>query len=142
MTLGQSSAKTNNGQKRPFNITEGPSQERKPKVIVPNTQTKGNCKHCDKPGHTADECWRKVGACLCCGSREHRIPECPLRKEHERRLNAPKKQGRLQALHNEEPTEEGGMVEEHEISLSSHQLALKQNDSLSDRIDFDLRTIL
>ncbi|MQM01031.1 hypothetical protein Taro_033779 [Colocasia esculenta] len=60
MTFGQSSAMPNNGKKRPFNITEGPNQERNPKVIIPNTQTKSNCKHCDKPGHTADECWRKV----------------------------------------------------------------------------------
>ncbi|MQM20144.1 hypothetical protein Taro_053160 [Colocasia esculenta] len=85
MTSGQSSAKSNNGKKRPFNITEGPSQERKPKAIVPNTPAKGNCKHCDKPGHTADECWRKVGACLRYGSRKHHIPECPLLKENERR---------------------------------------------------------
>ncbi|MQM08936.1 hypothetical protein Taro_041796 [Colocasia esculenta] len=74
MTSGQSSAKPNNGKKRPFNITEGSSQERKPKVFVLNTPAKSNCKHCDKPGHTADECWKKVGACLRCGSRKHRIP--------------------------------------------------------------------
>ncbi|MQL68289.1 hypothetical protein Taro_000573 [Colocasia esculenta] len=61
MTFGPSPAKPTNGKKRPFNITEGPSQERKPKAIVPNTPAKSNCKHCDKPGHTADECWRKVG---------------------------------------------------------------------------------
>ncbi|MQL67905.1 hypothetical protein Taro_000159 [Colocasia esculenta] len=84
MTSGQSSAKPNNGKKSPFNITEGSSQERKLKVFLTNTPAKNNCKHCDKPGHTADECWRKVGACLHCGSREHRIPECPLLKENER----------------------------------------------------------
>ncbi|MQL69455.1 hypothetical protein Taro_001736 [Colocasia esculenta] len=90
---GQSSAKPTNGKKRPFNITEGSSQERKPKVFMPNTPTKSHCKHCDKPGHTTDECWRKARACLRCGSREHRIPECPLLKENERSPNAPKKQG-------------------------------------------------
>ncbi|MQL98828.1 hypothetical protein Taro_031542 [Colocasia esculenta] len=63
MTSGPSSAKLNNGNKRPFNIIEGSNQERKPKVFVPNTPAKSNCKHCDKPGHTADKCWRKVGAC-------------------------------------------------------------------------------
>ncbi|MQM18395.1 hypothetical protein Taro_051386 [Colocasia esculenta] len=66
LTAGQSSAKPNNGKKRPFNITEGPSQERKPKAIVPNTPVKSNCKHSDIPGHTADECWRKADACLRC----------------------------------------------------------------------------
>ncbi|MQM19107.1 hypothetical protein Taro_052107 [Colocasia esculenta] len=63
VTSGQASAKPTNGKKRPFNITEGSSQERKPKVFVPNTPTKSHCKHCDKPGHTVDECWRKAGAC-------------------------------------------------------------------------------
>ncbi|MQL77278.1 hypothetical protein Taro_009696 [Colocasia esculenta] len=62
MTSGQSSAKPTNGKKRPFNIMEGPTQERKPKIPVSNNPTKSNCKHCDKPGHTADECWRKAGA--------------------------------------------------------------------------------
>ncbi|MQL68777.1 hypothetical protein Taro_001064 [Colocasia esculenta] len=95
VTSGQSSAKPTNGKKHPFNITEEPSQERKPKVYVPNTPTKSHCKHCDKPGHTADECWRKAGACLPYGSREHRIPECLLLKQNERRPNVPKKQGRL-----------------------------------------------
>ncbi|MQL96953.1 hypothetical protein Taro_029633 [Colocasia esculenta] len=93
MTSGQSFAKLNNGKNHPFNITEGSSQERKPKVFVPNTPAKSNCKHCEKSGHTADECWRKVGACLHCGSCKHRIPECPLLKEHERHPNAPKKHG-------------------------------------------------
>ncbi|MQL90476.1 hypothetical protein Taro_023071 [Colocasia esculenta] len=62
LTPGMTSAKPINGKKRPFSITEGPSQERKPKVFVPNTPAKSNCKHCDKPSHTADECWRKVDA--------------------------------------------------------------------------------
>ncbi|MQL93293.1 hypothetical protein Taro_025929 [Colocasia esculenta] len=57
MTSGQSSAKPNNGKKRPFNIKEGSSQESKLKVFVPNTPAKSNYKHCDKPGHIADECY-------------------------------------------------------------------------------------
>ncbi|MQL81994.1 hypothetical protein Taro_014460 [Colocasia esculenta] len=63
VTSGQSSSKHTNGKKHPFNITEGSSQERKPKVFVPNTPTKSHYKHCDKPSHTAEECWRKAGAC-------------------------------------------------------------------------------
>ncbi|MQL68199.1 hypothetical protein Taro_000459 [Colocasia esculenta] len=50
--LGMTSAKPNIGKKCPFSITEGPSQEKKPKVFIPNTPAKSNCKHCDKPGHT------------------------------------------------------------------------------------------
>ncbi|MQM21704.1 hypothetical protein Taro_054747 [Colocasia esculenta] len=80
-------AKPTISKKCPFSITEGPNQENKPKAFVPNTPAKSNCKHCDKPGRTADECWRKVSACLHCGSREHRIPECLLLKENERRTN-------------------------------------------------------
>ncbi|MQM15909.1 hypothetical protein Taro_048862 [Colocasia esculenta] len=64
LTSGQSSARPNNGKKHPLNLTEGPSQERKPKAIVTYTPAKSNCKHCDKLGHTADECWRKVSACI------------------------------------------------------------------------------
>ncbi|MQM19866.1 hypothetical protein Taro_052879 [Colocasia esculenta] len=55
MSSGLSPAKPTNGKKHPFNITEGSSQERKPKVFVPNTLTKSNCKHCDKPGETEDD---------------------------------------------------------------------------------------
>ncbi|MQL96781.1 hypothetical protein Taro_029466 [Colocasia esculenta] len=57
-TLG-SSSKPTNGKKRPFSITDGPSQEHKPKVFTPSAPNKPRCKHCDKLGHTADECWRK-----------------------------------------------------------------------------------
>ncbi|MQL80929.1 hypothetical protein Taro_013383 [Colocasia esculenta] len=71
LTPGLTTAKPNIGKKHPFSIMEGPSQEKKPKVIIPTTPEKSNCKHCDKPGHTTDECWRKVGACLHYGSREH-----------------------------------------------------------------------
>ncbi|MQL81543.1 hypothetical protein Taro_014004 [Colocasia esculenta] len=60
LTPSSSSAKPIVSKKRPFNITEGSSQENKPKVFVPTAPAKGNCKHCDKPGYSADECWRKV----------------------------------------------------------------------------------
>ncbi|MQL87205.1 hypothetical protein Taro_019747 [Colocasia esculenta] len=79
-----SSSMPTNGKKRPFNITGETSQERKPKIPTPPNTNKTNCKHCDKPGHTAAECWRKVGACLRCGNRNHRISECPALKEQEK----------------------------------------------------------
>ncbi|MQL72863.1 hypothetical protein Taro_005217 [Colocasia esculenta] len=54
-------SKPTNGKKRPFSITDGPSQERNPKVFTPTaSNNKPRCKHCDKLGHTAKECWRKV----------------------------------------------------------------------------------
>ncbi|MQL81516.1 hypothetical protein Taro_013978 [Colocasia esculenta] len=55
-------SKPTNSKKRPLSITDGPSQERKPKVPTPTTSNnKPRCKHCDKPGHTTEECWRKAG---------------------------------------------------------------------------------
>ncbi|MQM03866.1 hypothetical protein Taro_036654 [Colocasia esculenta] len=56
LTPGLTSSKPTNGKKCPFSITEGPIQERKPKVVIPNTPAKSNCRHCDKPGHTTDQC--------------------------------------------------------------------------------------
>ncbi|MQL83198.1 hypothetical protein Taro_015677 [Colocasia esculenta] len=54
-------SKPTNGKKRPLSITDGPSQERKPRVFTPTApNNKPRCKHCDKLGHTAEECWRKV----------------------------------------------------------------------------------
>ncbi|MQL73008.1 hypothetical protein Taro_005359 [Colocasia esculenta] len=56
-----------NGKKRPLSITDGPGQERKPKVFAPTAPNKPRCKHYDKLGHTAEECLRKIGTCLRCG---------------------------------------------------------------------------
>ncbi|MQM02539.1 hypothetical protein Taro_035307 [Colocasia esculenta] len=56
-----SSSKPTNDKKRSFNITRGPNQERKPKLPTPPNTNKTNYEHCDKPGHTAAECWRKAG---------------------------------------------------------------------------------
>ncbi|MQL99343.1 hypothetical protein Taro_032070 [Colocasia esculenta] len=53
-------SKPTNGKKRLLSITDGPSQERKPKVFAPTAPNKPRCKHCDKLGHITEECWRKV----------------------------------------------------------------------------------
>ncbi|MQM17946.1 hypothetical protein Taro_050927 [Colocasia esculenta] len=54
LTLGLSFTKPTIGKKHPFSIMEGPSQEKKLKVFVPNTPIKSNCKHCDKPGEAEE----------------------------------------------------------------------------------------
>nr|XP_027101403.1 uncharacterized protein LOC113721940 [Coffea arabica] len=35
------------------------------------------CGYCRKPNHTENECWKKTGKCLYCGSTEHQIANCP-----------------------------------------------------------------
>ena len=64
----------NNNNKRPNAGRDVAGDKR---VKVEGRQLAENCKFCDKPGHRADECWKKLGACLRCGGRDHRIPDCP-----------------------------------------------------------------
>ncbi|MQM15422.1 hypothetical protein Taro_048368 [Colocasia esculenta] len=61
-----SSTRPTNGKKRPFNNTDEPNQERKPKVFTLSAPNKHKYKHCEKLGHTAEECWRKVGTNIYC----------------------------------------------------------------------------
>ncbi|MQL68889.1 hypothetical protein Taro_001165 [Colocasia esculenta] len=75
-----------------------------------------NCKFCDKPGHRVDACWKKVGACLRCGSHDHRIPNCPKLKDQTRgNQRVPKRQGTLNiVIQVGFPTEGGDEYEELE----------------------------
>ncbi|XP_027182086.1 uncharacterized protein LOC113780486 [Coffea eugenioides] len=36
-----------------------------------------NCGYCSKPNHSENDCWRKLGKCLFCGSVEHQLASCP-----------------------------------------------------------------
>ena len=36
-----------------------------------------NYRYCGKPNHSENECWRKLGKCLFCGSAEHQLVTCP-----------------------------------------------------------------
>ncbi|XP_016690551.1 uncharacterized protein [Gossypium hirsutum] len=50
--------------------------DRLPRAEVPAVVTKIQlCGYCGK--RHPDECWRKLGVCLCCGSMEHRVRDCP-----------------------------------------------------------------
>ncbi|MQL97767.1 hypothetical protein Taro_030465 [Colocasia esculenta] len=51
------------------------------RVKIEGRQLSENCKFSDKPRHRAEECWKKVGACLRCGGHDHRIPDCPMMKD-------------------------------------------------------------
>ncbi|MQM00339.1 hypothetical protein Taro_033070 [Colocasia esculenta] len=51
-----SMSRPTNGKKRPLCITDGLSEERKPKFFTRSAPNKSKCKHCDKPGHTTEEC--------------------------------------------------------------------------------------
>nr|XP_027086547.1 uncharacterized protein LOC113708285 [Coffea arabica] len=35
------------------------------------------CRYCGKPNHSENDCWRKFGKCLACGSTEHQLATCP-----------------------------------------------------------------
>ncbi|MQL91601.1 hypothetical protein Taro_024223 [Colocasia esculenta] len=74
---------------------------------------KGRCEHCNRIGHISEECWRKAGACLCCGNHNHRIFECPILKEQEKEKcpTGQKKPDRLQAAQKIETTKEDGVME-------------------------------
>ncbi|MQL79628.1 hypothetical protein Taro_012066 [Colocasia esculenta] len=85
----------NNNNKRPNAGRDVVGDKR---VKVEGRQLAENCKFCDKPGHRAEECWKKLGAYLRCGGRDHRIPDCPMMKDQPGRAqNAPRRQGRLNA---------------------------------------------
>ncbi|MQL72970.1 hypothetical protein Taro_005323 [Colocasia esculenta] len=82
----------NYNNKRP---TTGKDYGMEKKIKVEETMTEEYCKFCNKPGHQADKCWKKAGACLRCGSHEHRIPNCPMLKDQARRnQGVVKRQGR------------------------------------------------
>ncbi|MQL69524.1 hypothetical protein Taro_001788 [Colocasia esculenta] len=99
----------NNNNKRP-NVGRDVAGDKR--VKMEDRQLSENCKFCDKPGHRAEECWKKLGACLRCGGRDHRIPNCPMMKDQPGRAqNAPRRQGRLNAIIEADLPEEGGMVE-------------------------------
>ncbi|MQL76923.1 hypothetical protein Taro_009325 [Colocasia esculenta] len=66
-----------NNNKRP---TTGKDCGMEKKIKVEETTTVEHCKFCDKPGHQADNCWKKARACLRCGSQENRIPNYPMLK--------------------------------------------------------------
>jgi hypothetical protein len=36
-----------------------------------------HCDWCGKPRHSSQNCWRKMGACLICGGRDHLLRDCP-----------------------------------------------------------------
>ncbi|MQL74349.1 hypothetical protein Taro_006700 [Colocasia esculenta] len=65
----------NNSNKRP-NTRRDVARDKR--VKMEGTE---NCKFCDKLGHRAEECWKKLGACLKCRGRDHRIPNCPILKD-------------------------------------------------------------
>ncbi|MQL80288.1 hypothetical protein Taro_012734 [Colocasia esculenta] len=68
----------NYNNKRP---TTGKDYGMEKKIKVEETKTVEYCNFFNKPGHRADECWKKAGACLRCGNHDHRLPNCPMLKD-------------------------------------------------------------
>ncbi|MQL84447.1 hypothetical protein Taro_016952 [Colocasia esculenta] len=106
----------NNNNKRP-NIGRDISGDKRAKVE--GRQLAENCKFCDKPGHRAEECWKKLGVCLKCGGCDHSIPDCPMLKDQPGRVqNVPRRQGRLNAVIEADLPEEGGMGRVEELLVA------------------------
>ncbi|MQM04370.1 hypothetical protein Taro_037167 [Colocasia esculenta] len=42
------------------------------------TEVKDVCHYCHLRGHKEENYWKKLGACLCCGSDQHRLSNYPL----------------------------------------------------------------
>ncbi|XP_071905605.1 uncharacterized protein [Coffea arabica] len=59
------------GRAQPRNISQGG------RAII----SQMTCAYCKKPGHTMDDCWKRQGKCLKCGSSEHQISGCPKMQE-------------------------------------------------------------
>ncbi|MQL70070.1 hypothetical protein Taro_002365 [Colocasia esculenta] len=68
----------NYNNKRP---TTGKDYGMEKKIKVEETKTVEYCNFCNKPRYRAEECWKKAGACLRCGNRDHRLPNCPMLKD-------------------------------------------------------------
>nr|XP_027124020.1 uncharacterized protein LOC113740684 [Coffea arabica] len=43
--------------------------------------SRGPCGYCGKPNHSEDNCWKKGGKCLHCGSADHQLATCPILKQ-------------------------------------------------------------
>nr|XP_027088703.1 uncharacterized protein LOC113710054 [Coffea arabica] len=59
---------------------EGHNGRDQPRVTPPSGQPVAPqviCGYCRKSNHTENECWKKSGKCLYCGSTEHQIANCP-----------------------------------------------------------------
>ncbi|MQL68687.1 hypothetical protein Taro_000949 [Colocasia esculenta] len=108
-----------NNNKRP---TTGKDYSMEKKIKVEETTMVEYCKFCNKPGHQGDKCWKKAGACLRCGSHEHRIPNCPMLKDQVgRNQGVVQRQGRVNAMTQAE-LPEGGMIGRVEELLVAEEL--------------------
>ncbi|MQL79304.1 hypothetical protein Taro_011742 [Colocasia esculenta] len=95
-TTGTFPNNNDNNNKRP---TTGKDYSMEKKIKVEETTMVEYCNFCNKPGHRAEECWKKAGACLRCGSRDHRLSNCPMLKDQAgRNQGVVKRQGRVNAI--------------------------------------------
>ncbi|XP_071933069.1 uncharacterized protein [Coffea arabica] len=56
----------------------GRDQQRNASQGSSTSISRGPCGFCGKPNHTEDNCSKKEGKCLRCGSAEHQIASCPV----------------------------------------------------------------
>ena len=63
------------------NVNSNNNNSVRPKELNNQRQNRRNgtfCNWCGKYSHSEDECWRKSGACLLCGSMDHVMTSCSL----------------------------------------------------------------
>ncbi|CAH2812726.1 MAG: hypothetical protein CBHOC_5420, partial [uncultured Caballeronia sp.] len=64
------------------------------------------CGYCGRAGHTVKTCWKKTRKCFQCGSPDHQIAECPIKKDEEGASGSgerPKVPARVYALDKQGP---------------------------------------
>lgn len=61
--------------------TENKSQSKRNSSDSDSSVETRTCRFCRKKGHIKVNCWRYRGFCLVCGSAEHRIADCPHKRE-------------------------------------------------------------
>nr|XP_027083562.1 uncharacterized protein LOC113705852 [Coffea arabica] len=55
----------------------GPTQARGAPSTGSAVTPQVTCGYCEKLNHSENDCWRKSGKCLFCGSAEHQVANCP-----------------------------------------------------------------
>ncbi|CAH2812031.1 MAG: hypothetical protein CBHOC_5342, partial [uncultured Caballeronia sp.] len=85
-----------------------------PKTTSQGSQPATTCSFCGRAGHTVDTCWKKERKCFRCGSTEHQIADCPVKKDDMRASGSgerPKVPARVYSLDQHQEPDPSEVVE-------------------------------